>query len=592
MKQETKITKLYLKNFKSYQDKMHCAEFGNKITLIYGKNSAGKSTLIQSLRLIQQSNKYRNDLYLRAPDTDNGRIDFPNFHSILPQKNKSHTLSLGIEVKELSGEDRSPSIRKIIKSFKEIKSNYIIADSIDLYAPSEKKRDKTPNLEKFLSVKNKSIFDKFDKFRDILLSEITFSENEGIFYELFDAFKKNKIILIKKLTEVQNFKNKFNDKIKKIKRIEEKKIKSKSDQNILDTLNDEMDELFNYESGNSFLPQLFIFSNEQIDLYKKFFSKNKISEKDFVKFVSEDEKKRKYIYNNNALIKYKSNSLRRLRDEKKMNTEEEKYLEKDILGRNGSTLKEFLCFVLSMPYSKYPSKFTLNINKETQKSIAPESMFMSCANPIDDALKNTRIFSGKVQVPEQFSAGLDDDKFIGFDYENLHQVCKKNYSEINKIFKEFGFDFKIKINEMGSGLTELSFQKKGFSINVGNGGLGAENILPIVAQCVASNSEILYFEEPERRAHPKLQADMSNLFVESSNDKNKNQLIIETHSENLLLGILKNIREKKISHNDVKIIYVYMEDGKSNIQQIDIDEKGRFKQVWKDGFFNERIDLV
>ena len=215
MKQETKITKLYLKNFKSYQDKMHCAEFGNKITLIYGKNSAGKSTLIQALRLIQQSNKYRNDLYLRAPDTDNGRIDFPNFHSILPQKNKSHTLSLGIEVKELSGEDRSPSIRKIIKSFKEIKSNYVIADSIDLYAPSEEKRDKTPNLEKFVSVKNKSIFDKFDKFRDVLFSEITFSENEGIFYELFDAFKKNKIILIKKLTEVVNFKMKFNEKIKK-----------------------------------------------------------------------------------------------------------------------------------------------------------------------------------------------------------------------------------------------------------------------------------------------------------------------------------------------------------------------------------------
>ena len=180
-----------------------------------GNRNGNFRNLIQSLRLIQQSNKYRNDLYLRAPDTDNGRIDFPNFHSILPQKNKSHTLSLGIEVKELSGEDRSPSIRKIIKSFKEIKSNYVIADSIDLYAPSEEKRDKTPNLEKFVSVKNKSIFDKFDKFRDVLFSEITFSENEGIFYELFDAFKKNKIILIKKLTEVVNFKMKFNEKIKK-----------------------------------------------------------------------------------------------------------------------------------------------------------------------------------------------------------------------------------------------------------------------------------------------------------------------------------------------------------------------------------------
>ena len=113
-----------------------------------------------------------------------------------------------------------------------------------------------------------------------------------------------------------------------------------------------------------------------------------------------------------------------------------------------------------------------------------------------------------------------------------------------------------------------------------------------MTQCVASNNEILYFEEPERRAHPQLQADLGKLFIDSTNIENNNQIIIETHSENLLLGILKGVREKRIEPEKVKVVYIYLENGKSNIQQIDIDSKGRFKQVWKDGFFTERLNLV
>ena len=71
-----------------------------------------------------------------------------------------------------------------------------------------------------------------------------------------------------------------------------------------------------------------------------------------------------------------------------------------------------------------------------------------------------------------------------------------------------------------------------------------------------------------------------------------NQFIIETHSENLLLGILKNIRDGKISHKDVQVSYTYIDKGQTKIDELSINEKGNFESNWRHGFFTERLDLI
>ena len=56
--------------------------------------------------------------------------------------------------------------------------------------------------------------------------------------------------------------------------------------------------------------------------------------------------------------------------------------------------------------------------------------------------------------------------------------------------------------------------------------------------------------------------------------------------------LLKEIRDKKISNKDVRVIYVYMENKQSKIQDLTINENGSFGSKWKDGFFTEKIDLL
>ncbi len=64
-----------------------------------------------------------------------------------------------------------------------------MAKEIDLYAPSEKLRDnKMLNTQKFLSIKNTPFKSNSNKLANIFASKITYSNNEGTYYEMYDLF--------------------------------------------------------------------------------------------------------------------------------------------------------------------------------------------------------------------------------------------------------------------------------------------------------------------------------------------------------------------------------------------------------------------
>ena len=67
------ISKLHLKNFKSFFGSTGGPEidikFAPRITLLFGRNSAGKSSIIQAIKLIQQSYENNNDFLLTPPQS-------------------------------------------------------------------------------------------------------------------------------------------------------------------------------------------------------------------------------------------------------------------------------------------------------------------------------------------------------------------------------------------------------------------------------------------------------------------------------------------------------------------------------------------
>ncbi len=124
-------------------------------------------------------------------------------------------------------------------------------------------------------------------------------------------------------------------------------------------------------------------------------------------------------------------------------------------------------------------------------------------------------------------------------------------------------------------------------------GIGISQVVPVIVTALDGSERLLAIEQPELHIHPRLQAEIADLFIEAIH-KNKHRFIIETHSEHLILRLLRRIRETEVNKapadrtlrtDDLAIYYLKQEDGVTRALEIDVDVKGEFIQPWPDDFF-------
>lgn len=134
---------------------------------------------------------------------------------------------------------------------------------------------------------------------------------------------------------------------------------------------------------------------------------------------------------------------------------------------------------------------------------------------------------------------------------------------------------------------------EGYELSPHDVGIGISQVLPVIVAAVGRKEHLISVEQPELHLHPRVQAALGDLFVEAIN-KFQNCFIIETHSEHLILRLLRRIRETEVNKapagrtlrtDDLAIYYMKHEDGSSRALQIDVDVKGEFIQPWPDDFF-------
>ncbi len=125
-------------------------------------------------------------------------------------------------------------------------------------------------------------------------------------------------------------------------------------------------------------------------------------------------------------------------------------------------------------------------------------------------------------------------------------------------------------------------------------GTGISQLLPIVVGAVDDGGDDYFsaflIEQPELHVHPRMQAAMADLLIEKKN----RTFIVETHSEHLILRLLRRIREtekgtappdRQLRTDELAIYYLKKENGSSTASRIDVDVKGEFIQPWPDDFF-------
>jgi hypothetical protein len=151
-------------------------------------------------------------------------------------------------------------------------------------------------------------------------------------------------------------------------------------------------------------------------------------------------------------------------------------------------------------------------------------------------------------------------------------------------------------------ITALSIvdAESGLTISHRDVGTGISQLLPVLVNAAGSKERLIMIEQPELHLHPALQAELGDVFIESALGENKNTFLIETHSEHLILRIMRRIRESNagrqptnlpaVKPEDVAILFVQPTDSGSVVKHLRLDERGRLMDDWPGGFFEESFD--
>jgi hypothetical protein len=129
-------------------------------------------------------------------------------------------------------------------------------------------------------------------------------------------------------------------------------------------------------------------------------------------------------------------------------------------------------------------------------------------------------------------------------------------------------------------------------------GIGISQVLPVLVMAFGSQGKLLAMEQPEIHLHPALQAELGDVFIASALGERKNTFILETHSEHLILRLMRRMRESNqgketglpaIKPDDVSVIYVEPDGARSIAREMPLNELGELVKSWPGGFFEEGL---
>lgn len=177
----------------------------------------------------------------------------------------------------------------------------------------------------------------------------------------------------------------------------------------------------------------------------------------------------------------------------------------------------------------------------------------------------------------------------GFTYEINRAIA----DSVDKIFKN------IKNNKDTPKKNEIYIKDKKTEIRLKpyDIGVGISQILPVIVGVLNQVDSILAIEQPELHLHPAIQVELADLFINQINMKPDVVYLVETHSEHFMLRFLRRIEERyknKIKDKELLIeheninVFVIEDSVPFKGYSLPIDETGEFEKEWPNGFFEER----
>lgn len=525
------INELSLQNFKAFANKQNIPMA--PITLIYGENSSGKSSILYSLLLqkqtIQESRNPNTGLLYKGSYTDQ-----QNYSRCVNARDMNKQIEISIKFRPRALTDTDTLFHPI----------YIprqLLPAAVLLSKTEEERHKALENASPILERNSVIYDFCQN--NLVSFCIKYKDTEGLTIVENLTIKNNKCI-------ISQFEKLYS------------KIES--------TLED------GYEFPFSIKYELDFDMNapEKYEVFDYYISKKgKISE-EFIKIIYLS-KKHLNESNDEEFIDYESfmkNILSTIEDSV-------------FLLRNGVP-------VYSEKKSEYYESIIHFLSKNYEKIIRE----LSYLGPLRDN-------------PKRFSdTAKDIYSDVGTRGENTSSILSRSpevIDGVNKWLRRLGMNYELTIRELEADemlafgdihTLQVHDLTNRTPLTLCDVGFGISQVLPILTQgLIAKENSSVLIEQPEIHLHPKMQAELGDFFIEQAKNS---QFIIETHSEHLLLRLMRRIRETtngtiedsklQLRPCDVSVLYVENKNGAATIRQMKISEDGDSFGDWPEGFFEER----
>jgi len=173
---------------------------------------------------------------------------------------------------------------------------------------------------------------------------------------------------------------------------------------------------------------------------------------------------------------------------------------------------------------------------------------------------------------------------------NILERQRDAQKQMSQALRDMGMAREVSLKTLAPGYVGivLTDPVTGRTDNLTDVGFGVSQVLPVIAAVATADvATTLLIEQPELHLHPEAQGRLADVLVTMA-ERRGATLIIETHSEHILLRLMRRIAEGAVDCNDVRVLCVT--DGM--VQKLGIDELGRltggslppgfFEEDWED----------
>lgn len=196
--------------------------------------------------------------------------------------------------------------------------------------------------------------------------------------------------------------------------------------------------------------------------------------------------------------------------------------------------------------------------------------------------------------------GAELSDHVGSKGENAYQLMCSDEQLTKNISNWFEENFNkcrlqvVEGSEKGSYIIQMNKPSNcDFWVNIADEGMGMSQLLPIVIRCMhPAHNSIVVIEQPELHLHPAAHENIAKLFAQTCK-KNNQRYIVETHSENILLGLRDAVVDPNIDFtpDDVVIYFVDDDEDGAYLEKITINNEGVLSS-WPEGVFNESFEIL